>query len=199
MVQGIYQLIFGRVVVVTVQFCFCHVEDFLFFLWYKYSSCLFSIKKKYHIFPPLFTNSDKNISHVFSNIRFNWGLTVKKKSERVLKLLERGTFLKEEREKARRLTHGIKGFGSLNRNLPSTSNDKMDHEQNLFGRSNSQYEKCAGEEREDLNQRDEMEKLVSSDSLVKRKAQSDFDQAPDCHPFVLSRRTRSRYCRGTEI
>ncbi|KAF6137764.1 hypothetical protein GIB67_040472, partial [Kingdonia uniflora] len=44
---------------------------------------------------------------------FNWGLTLRKKSERVLKLLERGTLLKEERDRARKLTRGIRGFGSF--------------------------------------------------------------------------------------
>ncbi|KAL8463151.1 hypothetical protein ACS0TY_033974 [Phlomoides rotata] len=44
---------------------------------------------------------------------FNWGLSVKKKSERVMKLLEDGSYLKEERARARKLTVGIKGFGSF--------------------------------------------------------------------------------------
>jgi hypothetical protein len=126
-------------------------------------------------------------SYDFYNFRFNWGLTVKNKSERVLKLLERGTFLNEEREKARRLTRGIKGFGSMNGNLSSKINDKMEHEPNLFGRSNSQYEKSSGEERQALNQRDE--ELVSPNSLVKSKAQSDFDQAPD-HPFYFEQKNK---------
>ncbi|KAL2899001.1 UPF0759 protein YecE [Bienertia sinuspersici] len=43
--------------------------------------------------------------------KFNWGLAVRKKSERVLKLLEKGPLLKEEREHARKLTKEIKGFG----------------------------------------------------------------------------------------
>ncbi|RDY09514.1 Epsin-2, partial [Mucuna pruriens] len=44
---------------------------------------------------------------------FNWGLTVRKKSERIMKLLEEGTLLKEERKQARRLSRGIEGFGSF--------------------------------------------------------------------------------------
>ncbi|KAK7404576.1 hypothetical protein VNO78_05529 [Psophocarpus tetragonolobus] len=44
---------------------------------------------------------------------FNWGLTVRKKSERIMKLLEEGTLLKEERKNARRLSRGIEGFGSF--------------------------------------------------------------------------------------
>lgn len=144
----------------------------------------------YHLCSPTYKNKSVIIiAYDFSNFRFNWGLTVKNKSERVLKLLEKGTFLKEEREKARRLSHGIKGFGSLNRNTPSTSNGKMDHEPKLFGRSNSQYEKYTGKERDDLNKSDEMERLVSSNLLVKRKAQSDFDQATD-HPFYFEHKNK---------
>lgn len=45
--------------------------------------------------------------------RFNWGLNVRKKSERVLQLLENGKLLKEERYKARKITRGIEGFGSF--------------------------------------------------------------------------------------
>ncbi|GJY39407.1 ENTH domain-containing protein [Tanacetum coccineum] len=46
--------------------------------------------------------------------RFNWGLRVREKSERILKLLEEDrSFLKQERCRARKLTRGIKGFGSF--------------------------------------------------------------------------------------
>ncbi|KAE9593253.1 hypothetical protein Lal_00028804 [Lupinus albus] len=44
---------------------------------------------------------------------FNWGLTVRKKSEWIMKLMDKGTLLKEERNRARRLSRGIQGFGSL--------------------------------------------------------------------------------------
>lgn len=44
---------------------------------------------------------------------FNWGLTLRKKSQRVQKLLERGEALKEERQRARKLSRGIQGFGSF--------------------------------------------------------------------------------------
>ncbi|ERN07836.1 hypothetical protein AMTRI_Chr08g204180 [Amborella trichopoda] len=49
---------------------------------------------------------------------FNWGLTVRKKSERVLNLLTERNLLKEERQRARKLTRGIQGFGSF---TPRTS------------------------------------------------------------------------------
>ncbi|KAB2026214.1 hypothetical protein ES319_D06G203800v1 [Gossypium barbadense] len=51
--------------------------------------------------------------------RFNWGLRVRKLSEKILKLLENESFLKEERSRARQLTMGIKGFGSFNNISPS--------------------------------------------------------------------------------
>lgn len=38
---------------------------------------------------------------------------MRKKSERVLKLLQKGPLLKEERDRARKLTRGIQGFGSF--------------------------------------------------------------------------------------
>lgn len=75
---------------------------------------------------------------------FNWGLTVKSKSERVLKLLERGPFLEEERERARKIAREIKGFGSFN--LSSSASHAVSQPQpgddgsRGYGRSNSQYE-----------------------------------------------------------
>ncbi|KAL5220723.1 hypothetical protein ABZP36_025436 [Zizania latifolia] len=65
--------------------------------------------------------------HIDESTGFNWGMTVKSKSERVLKLLERGPFLEEERERARKIAREIKGFGSFN--LAQSS-----------GGSNSRYE-----------------------------------------------------------
>ena len=55
--------------------------------------------------------------------RFNWGLAVRKKSEQILKLLEEGTLLKEERNRARRLSRGIQGFGSFGQH--STQSHRM--------------------------------------------------------------------------
>ncbi|XP_010535500.1 PREDICTED: epsin-3 [Tarenaya hassleriana] len=53
---------------------------------------------------------------------FNWGLAVRKKSEKVLKLLEKGgALLKEERKRARELSRGIQGFGSFNHKSSSSS------------------------------------------------------------------------------
>ncbi|XP_039787294.1 uncharacterized protein LOC120653669, partial [Panicum virgatum] len=60
------------------------------------------------------------------------------KPERVLKLLERGPFLEEERERARE----IKGFGSFNLSSASraVAQPPGDDGGRGYGRSNSQYE-----------------------------------------------------------
>ncbi|KAG8387828.1 hypothetical protein BUALT_Bualt02G0061700 [Buddleja alternifolia] len=44
---------------------------------------------------------------------FNWGENVRKKCERILKLLEKGPLLKQERDRARKVSRGIQGFGSF--------------------------------------------------------------------------------------
>ncbi|GJN17206.1 hypothetical protein PR202_gb04257 [Eleusine coracana subsp. coracana] len=78
---------------------------------------------------------------------FNWGLTVKNKAERVLKLLERGPFLEEERERARKIAREIKGFGSFNLSsaprgvtLAPLHGDDDGTKDSLYGRSTSKYE-----------------------------------------------------------
>ncbi|XP_022765171.1 epsin-2-like [Durio zibethinus] len=68
--------------------------------------------------------------------RFNWGLNVRKLSEKTLMLLENESFLKGERARARRLTMGIKGFGSFNQF--SSSRDESFKSFTNYGRSNSQ-------------------------------------------------------------
>ncbi|KVI06942.1 ENTH/VHS-like protein [Cynara cardunculus var. scolymus] len=57
---------------------------------------------------------DKEVIKEMERCRFNWGLRVREKSERILKLLDEDrSFLKQERSRARKLTSGIKGFGSF--------------------------------------------------------------------------------------
>ncbi|KAL2558225.1 ENTH/VHS family protein [Forsythia ovata] len=84
---------------------------------------------------------------------FNWGLSVQKKSERILNLLEDGSYLKEEREKARKLTFGIKGFGSFGKWPAEASLKEVTFENYL--RSNSLFnghyaEELASNERTNL-------------------------------------------------
>lgn len=70
---------------------------------------------------------------------FNWGLAVRKKSEWILELLEKGTLYKEEREKARKLTRGIKGFGSFCQRSSSAQGILQESSRGTFARSNSQF------------------------------------------------------------
>ncbi|KAF8395117.1 hypothetical protein HHK36_019058 [Tetracentron sinense] len=78
---------------------------------------------------------------------FNWGLTVTKKSERILKLLEKGLLLKEERDQARKLTRGIEGFGSFSQH--SSANRSLGESSlGTFGRCNSNYNDNGDQENE---------------------------------------------------
>ncbi|TYH80794.1 hypothetical protein ES332_D03G156400v1 [Gossypium tomentosum] len=75
---------------------------------------------------------------------FNWGLAVRKKSERVMKLLEKGPVLKEERNRARKLTRGIQGFGSFSQRSSSSSSSTQqailqESSNATYGRSNSDF------------------------------------------------------------
>ncbi|GLT67063.1 hypothetical protein SLA2020_393960 [Shorea laevis] len=92
---------------------------------------------------------------------FNWGLTVRKKSERILKLLEKGPVLKEERDRARKLTRGIKGFGSFLQRSSSTKGILHDSS-SLYGRCNSQYE----------NQENQLSEPVDGGSLIQKLGNS---------------------------
>lgn len=71
--------------------------------------------------------------------RFNWGLAVRKKSESILKLLEEGPLLKEERERARKVTREIQGFGSLCHRFSSAQGILQESSNGTFARSNSQF------------------------------------------------------------
>ncbi|XP_057480792.1 uncharacterized protein LOC130767796 [Actinidia eriantha] len=77
---------------------------------------------------------------------FNWGLNVRKKSERVLKLLEKGPLLKEERDRSRKLTRGIEGFGSFCQRTSILRESSL----GTFGRCNSQFNDHGNEENQFL-------------------------------------------------
>lgn len=68
---------------------------------------------------------------------FNWGLSVTNSSERALKLLESEPFLKEERARARKLTHGIEGFGSFGLRFSSTDAALKNSSFKIYGKCNS--------------------------------------------------------------
>lgn len=81
---------------------------------------------------------------------FNWGLSVTSLSERVLKLLESEPFLKEERARARKLTHGIKGLGSFGLRFSSTEATLKNPSFKTYGRCNSQYNDYTRQHKNDL-------------------------------------------------
>lgn len=76
---------------------------------------------------------------------FNWGLSVRRKSEKVLKLLEKGDLLKEERKRARELSRGIQGFGSFNR---KPSKNEVLQESSTYRKCNSNFTKYNEDDQE---------------------------------------------------
>ncbi|KAG7633493.1 ENTH/VHS [Arabidopsis suecica] len=79
---------------------------------------------------------------------FNWGLAVRKKAEKVLKLLEKGELLKEERKRARELSRGIQGFGSFNHKSSShsLSENEVLQESTVYRKCNSNFTKKYNED-----------------------------------------------------
>ncbi|CAA0827077.1 ENTH/VHS family protein [Striga hermonthica] len=117
--------------------------------------------------------------------RFNWGLNVRKKCERVLKLLEKGPLLKEEREKARKISRGIQGFGSFcSRNcLPQDAlkepsfarsySESNHHQQDLFP---AQTEKPLN--LENSKSVDTKESLGTDNSVLRRETSAGSTNQP---------------------
>lgn len=64
---------------------------------------------------------------------------MQRKAERVLKLIEDESFLKEERARERKLTAGIKGFGSFCQQPISTDNSSNDSKSEKYLRWNSHF------------------------------------------------------------
>ncbi|KAF9590909.1 hypothetical protein IFM89_000165 [Coptis chinensis] len=103
----------------------------------------------------LLTHGPESVSEEFQNDRdvihgmesfqyidekgFNWGLTVRKKSERVQKLLERGPLLKEERDRSRKISRGIEGFGSFCNRSYTGDGNLREPSFATFGRANSNF------------------------------------------------------------
>jgi epsin len=88
--------------------------------------------------------------------RFNWGLAVRKKAEKVLKLLEKGELLKEERKRARELSRGIQGFGSFNHK--SSSHSLSEHE---VLQESTVYRKCNSNFTKNYDEDDQENTMVS--------------------------------------
>lgn len=74
----------------------------------------------------------------------------------MLKLLEKGPLFREERERARKISRGIQGFGSFNQNSTSKNTISQNHDpkaSNFYGRSISLYGECG------CNEEDQKENL----------------------------------------
>lgn len=114
--------------------------------------------------------------------RFNWGLSVNKLSERVLKLLENSLFLKEERVKARKLTRGIEGLGSFNFRSSSIDTSLEDFPSKAYNRCNSHYNDHQNENRFFLAEDAIKETQESTDEQINSQLKKKENTIQD-HPF----------------
>ncbi|CAH2068620.1 unnamed protein product, partial [Thlaspi arvense] len=117
---------------------------------------------------------------------FNWGLNVQKKCERVLKLLERGPLLKEERDRARKITRGIEGFGSFCQRT-SERGTIGDAGLEQYGRSNSQFNDHGDQEEKEEDVSVTTKKTENS-NLPKGSAES----TGELKPFRGGQKNKSR-------
>ena len=115
---------------------------------------------------------------------------MKGKSERVLKLLERGPFLEEERERARKVAREIKGFGSFNlKTGGSSSRAQLWGEDGaapqLYGRSHSQYERWKENDGEDEDKENLITPRPESRSAPREEVAAvvELEERHHHHPF----------------
>lgn len=118
--------------------------------------------------------------------RFNWGLSVRKLSDTVLKLLEDTVFLKEERDRARNLTRGIQGFGSFSQQHSSfTDSSLKELSLKTYERCNSHYNDHQSREDKllDLNENFLTKKQLQIDDhdIISSKLEINLDIGD--HPF----------------
>lgn len=99
-----------------------------------------SVAEEFQTDKPIINTMDK--FQLIDEKGFNWGLAVRNKSERILKLLEKGPLLKEERDHARKLSREIKGFGSFQ----GRSTTPLKESSVAIGRSHSQFNEHGNEE-----------------------------------------------------
>ncbi|KAK1668109.1 hypothetical protein QYE76_056268 [Lolium multiflorum] len=117
---------------------------------------------------------------------FNWGLTVKGKSERVLRLLERGPFLEEERERARKVARQISGFGSFNLRTAGSGSSHLWGEDGappqMYGRSHSHYEQGRRWDEDDVGEdQEDKENLLAPRS---GREEVEVEERHHHHPFL---------------
>ncbi|KAL3518197.1 hypothetical protein ACH5RR_020786 [Cinchona calisaya] len=77
---------------------------------------------------------------------FNWGLNVRKKSQRILKLLDDRPFLKEERNRSRMVSRGIEGFGSFCNRNSSDQGVLQESSMKSFAKCNSKFNEHGNQE-----------------------------------------------------
>ncbi|KAL3838425.1 hypothetical protein ACJIZ3_023016 [Penstemon smallii] len=120
--------------------------------------------------------------HYLDDKGFDWGSRVQKKSERIMKLLEDKSYLKEERARARKLIVGIKGFGSISQKSAIDESSK-DANKTIFRSNTHQY---FINDQNDLMESDEfMTNLLVTNKMADNKhTYSSQERAiePD-HPF----------------
>lgn len=102
-----------------------------------------------------------------SIFRFNWGMNVRKKSERILKLLEKGPLLREERDKARKVSRGIQGFGSF---CLRASSDQ--------GSTVKSFNRCNSEFTHHTNQDDDLFSVSNENVIIKPETETGTEKKP---------------------
>jgi hypothetical protein len=115
---------------------------------------------------------------------------VKGKSERVLRLLERGPFLEEERERARKVAREIKGFGSFS--LKSGGGSSGSRAQlwgedgaapQMYGRSHSQYEQDRRWKEDDVDEDEEEKGSLIAPKPEREAVVMELEERHHRHPF----------------
>ncbi|KAF7811311.1 clathrin interactor 1 [Senna tora] len=119
---------------------------------------------------------------------FNWGLSVKKLSERILKLLKNNDFLREERARARELSRGIQGFGSFGKQTCAMDGSLNALPSKKYGRCNSHYDYHHHQSKglEGNRQEEQVEKVMES-KLLKQEKNSNLEDGfnfEENHPFL---------------
>ncbi|KAM1708273.1 hypothetical protein ACFX2K_001267 [Malus domestica] len=104
---------------------------------------------------------------------FNWGLSLRKLSKRVLKLVEDEVFFREERARARNLTRGIEGFGSLSLQRSSFIDSSLKGSSlKTYERSNSHYNDHQSRESQVFGSN---KKFVMKEEMEKPQQNDDHD------------------------
>ncbi|KAJ4971807.1 hypothetical protein NE237_004906 [Protea cynaroides] len=130
--------------------------------------------------------TDKDIIRVMESFQyidergFNWGLTVRNKSERLLRLLEKGPLLKEERNRARKISRGIEGFGSFSHRFSSTvATSFRDSSLKIYERSHSDF---TDEGQSEIRKEQLEEKKTPTEELIPELHELDWKQ--DSKPLL---------------